>query len=180
MKTVLTFKPWLQDPALIPLPWRDEEFNFSASGGRKLKVGVMWSDGIVKPHPPIQRALQEVVNGLMNVKGIEVVQWEPYKHDLAWEIVVCILIRCCPLIKLCSYVIRPVSTTLTPAKRRAKSLTLLVNRGGLFLGLYSPIIHTSSLAVPARPSNLRTLWRNIDSNICKVCTTSLIMHVPRR
>lgn len=86
MKTVLAFKPWLLDPALIPLPWRDEEFNFSANGRRKLKVGVMWSDGIVKPHPPIQRALQEVVDGLKNVSAVEVVQWEPYKHDLAWEI----------------------------------------------------------------------------------------------
>lgn len=52
-----------------------------------MKVGVLWDDGVVKPHPPIMRALKEVVGKLKNVSGVEVVDWKPYKHDLAWDII---------------------------------------------------------------------------------------------
>ena len=88
MKTVLAYKPWVQDPTLVPMAWRDELFKFASDGDTKLKIGILWSDEIVKPHPPVQRALREMVNKLMNVKGIEVVEWKPYNHDLAWEILV--------------------------------------------------------------------------------------------
>ncbi|TKA61195.1 hypothetical protein B0A49_10935 [Cryomyces minteri] len=47
----------------------------------------MWDDGVVKPHPPVLRALREVVGKLHGVKGVEMVDWKPYKHDLGWEIV---------------------------------------------------------------------------------------------
>ena len=46
----------------------------------------MWHDGIVKPHPPVVRALQEVVNKLKDVESVEIVDWKPYKHDEAWNI----------------------------------------------------------------------------------------------
>lgn len=88
MQIVLAYKPWVQDPTLIPLAWREENLNLSPAGDKKLKIGILWSDGIVKPHPPIQRGLQETANKLKSVKGIEVVEWTPYKHDLAWEIIV--------------------------------------------------------------------------------------------
>ena len=88
MKTVLAYKPWVQDPTLIPLPWREENLNLSPAGDKKLKIGILWSDGIVKPHPPVQRGLKEMANKLANVTGIEVVDWTPYKHDLAWEMIV--------------------------------------------------------------------------------------------
>lgn len=87
MEIVLAYKPWIQDPTLIPLAWREENLNLSPAGDKKLKIGILWSDGIVKPHPPIQRGLQETANKLKSVKGIEVVEWTPYKHDLAWEII---------------------------------------------------------------------------------------------
>ena len=88
METVLAYKPWIQDPTLIPLPWREADLHLSPAGGKKLKIGILWSDGVVKPHPPIQRGLREIADRLTNVKGIEVVEWTPYKHDLAWEIIV--------------------------------------------------------------------------------------------
>lgn len=88
MKTVLAYKPWVQDPALIPLGWRDQSFNASLGGHKKLKIGILWSDDIVKPHPPVRRALQEVADKLKALKDVETVEWKPYKHDLAWEIIV--------------------------------------------------------------------------------------------
>lgn len=41
MKTVLDGKPWLNEPSLVPIPWRDQESYLSKVSGKKLKVGVM-------------------------------------------------------------------------------------------------------------------------------------------
>ena len=87
MKTVLSAKPWLVESSCIPFPWRDQESHLEPSGNKKLKVAVMWSDGIVQPHPPITRALKEVSEKLKATNGVEVVSWKPYKHDEAWEII---------------------------------------------------------------------------------------------
>ncbi len=88
MKTVIDVKPWLKDPTLIALPWRIEENNRNSTEFKKLKIGVLWSDGVVKPHPPISRALKLMVEKLECVDGVEIIEWKPYKHDLAWEIIV--------------------------------------------------------------------------------------------
>jgi amidase len=73
MKTVIDSRPWLKEPSLFPFPWRDEVSYIERASGGKLKIGVMWDDGVVKPHPPITRALEEVVQSLRMVPGIEVV-----------------------------------------------------------------------------------------------------------
>lgn len=86
-------KPWLREPNLVAMPWRDPASYFAADareGGerRKLKVAVMWDDGVVKPHPPIAKALKDVVEKLKASENIEVVDWKPWRHDWAWEIIV--------------------------------------------------------------------------------------------
>jgi len=83
MQTIINSKPWLVEPALIPLPWN----SFLISPARHLKIGVMWHDNVVTPYPPITRALQEVVSRLQTVPNIEVVGWKPYLHDEAWAII---------------------------------------------------------------------------------------------
>lgn len=83
VKTLIDAKPWHKEPSLLPFPWKQEQF----FKGKKLKVAVLWDDGVVKPHPPVLRALKEVVETL-KAKGHEIVDWKPYKHDLAWEIIV--------------------------------------------------------------------------------------------
>ena len=88
MKTGLEAKPWLSEPSLVPIPWRDEgSFLTDQSGKKILKVGVMWHDEIVRPHPPVTAALKEVVEKLKGVDGVEIIDWTPYKHDEAWEII---------------------------------------------------------------------------------------------
>ena len=80
MKIVIGAKPWLRDPSLVPIPWREEVKNGDWGGGWKgkdgerLRVGVMYTDEIVTPHPPVQRALREVVSKLESVEGLEVVR----------------------------------------------------------------------------------------------------------
>ena len=84
MKTVIAAQPWLKEPSLVPIPWRDQDKYF-ADG--KLKVAVMWHDDVVRPHPPVTRALNMIVDGLKKVEGVEVVNWTPYKHEKAWDII---------------------------------------------------------------------------------------------
>ena len=88
MKIALAAKPWIEDPSLIPLPWRDEHNNLGKETSKRLKIGVLWNDGVVEPHPPVIRALKAVVNKLENIDSVEVVVWKPHKHDMAWEIIV--------------------------------------------------------------------------------------------
>ncbi|KAF2792864.1 amidase [Melanomma pulvis-pyrius CBS 109.77] len=82
MKTVINSQPWLNEPALIPIPWRED---IQLPSDRPLKIGVLWHDGVVRPHPPITRALHLVASQLKTA-GIEVVDFTPHLHDEAWAI----------------------------------------------------------------------------------------------
>ncbi|KAK8043061.1 hypothetical protein PG994_013544 [Apiospora phragmitis] len=84
MKTVVGGKPWLKSPNLVAMDWRDTTGLFSE---RRLKVAVMWDDEVVKPHPPISRALEEVVGELEKSQNVEIVDWAPQGHDRAWSII---------------------------------------------------------------------------------------------
>jgi len=66
--------PWLHDPKCLPIPWRE------VSPAAKLKLGVMFHDGVVLPTPPVARALREAVAKL-KAAGHEVVNWEPIGHS---------------------------------------------------------------------------------------------------
>ncbi|KAK6543755.1 hypothetical protein TWF694_000488 [Orbilia ellipsospora] len=84
MSVVLGSKPWLKDPRLIPFPWRTE-LNFE---NKKIKVGVMRWDGIVMPHPPVTRALEQVVAKLCEHKDkFEIIEWEETRAKKAWDII---------------------------------------------------------------------------------------------
>ncbi|KAK6440500.1 hypothetical protein LTR95_003278 [Oleoguttula sp. CCFEE 5521] len=72
--------PWLKDPKCIEMPWR------SVTLPEKLKIAVMWDDGIVTPTPPVKRALKEVVEKLKG-KGYEIVEWGPEGHQKALELI---------------------------------------------------------------------------------------------
>lgn len=81
METLLAAEPWRIDPGLFPRSWTPYTFS------QPLKIAVMWSDGVVKPHPPMIRALKEVSEMCRNA-GMEVVEWMPLDHKKAWEITV--------------------------------------------------------------------------------------------
>lgn len=51
--------PWEQDPLVSPIPWRKEKC--SVPPGKKLRIGFVVDDGVVKPQPPIARAIRKVV-----------------------------------------------------------------------------------------------------------------------
>ncbi|KAK0122254.1 hypothetical protein ONS95_010505 [Cadophora gregata] len=84
MQVVIDSQPWLLEPALIPIPWNSSVRMFQT---QPLKIGVMWHDGVITPHPPITRAMTDLVYHLRKVPTIEIVDWKPYLHDEAWAII---------------------------------------------------------------------------------------------
>lgn len=79
MQAYLAQWPWVEESSLVPLPWRYPKLP------ARLKIGAMWSDGVVKPHPPVIRAMQMVVDALTTA-GVMIVDWKPEKHEECWEI----------------------------------------------------------------------------------------------
>ncbi|KAI1146361.1 amidase signature domain-containing protein [Nemania diffusa] len=72
----LSTQPWLRDPAVVPLPFRQaimDEYSLrvmsnesGTTSAKPLKLGVLWTDGVVQPHPPITRGLRMVVEAMEN------------------------------------------------------------------------------------------------------------------
>ncbi|KAL9610378.1 MAG: hypothetical protein Q9167_004918 [Letrouitia subvulpina] len=82
MRTIIDSKPWLTEPALIPLPWSPVQ----VAKDRALRIGIMWHDGVVLPHPPITRAMRMLVQVLKQRPKVEIVDFPAYLHDESWAI----------------------------------------------------------------------------------------------
>lgn len=90
IKSLIDQKPWLTEPSLLPMPWNfpsKTSYLIKPDGKKRLKIGILWHDGVVKPHPPVTRALKELADKLKLVPDVELIDWKPYKHDLGWEII---------------------------------------------------------------------------------------------
>ena len=88
VKSLLAQQPWLHDPLVIELPWRDEQeeeilesMKSQTSGKGKLSFGVLRNDGVVTPHPPVQRAVEAVVKVLEKL-GHQVIRLNLYKATI--------------------------------------------------------------------------------------------------
>lgn len=85
MKAVLSAEPWMLDPKVAPIPWRDDVYTSTLS--RKLVIGVLRDDGVVRVHPPIRRVLDAVARKL-EAAGHEIVEWAPNGHAEAIAVMV--------------------------------------------------------------------------------------------
>lgn len=63
MQALPAAKPWEIDPQVVPMPWRTDICS-AATDGKKLTIGFVVDDGVVKPQPPVARAVMEVVHAL--------------------------------------------------------------------------------------------------------------------
>ncbi|KAJ5273541.1 hypothetical protein N7478_008666 [Penicillium angulare] len=79
-KAVMDQEPWDDETSLVPVPWK------TVAPSREITVAIMWDDGVVRPHPPVIRALNFAKEKLLKA-GIKVVDWEPFKHDHGWKII---------------------------------------------------------------------------------------------
>ncbi|KAF5103377.1 hypothetical protein D0Z03_000226 [Geotrichum reessii] len=88
-KIILDARPWKARPELVSKPWAPEAV---LADKKKVRVGMLYSDGVVNPQPPVARALKEVeaklqAAGVVDDIELEIVPFAPHKHDEAWRII---------------------------------------------------------------------------------------------
>ncbi|KAH7179331.1 amidase signature domain-containing protein [Fusarium flagelliforme] len=82
-KEIILQEPWTQDCRCVPIPWRQNAYDDVLN--RKLTIGIIRDDGVVKPHPTISRVLEETVTALRSA-GHEVIEWIPDRHAEVIEV----------------------------------------------------------------------------------------------
>ncbi|TVY57764.1 Acetamidase, partial [Lachnellula suecica] len=90
IRGILSKQPWLHDPLVAEIPWRDEQeqavVDLVESGkGGQLAFGVMRGDGVVNLQPPVRRAIDIVVKTVEKL-GHKVIEWDPPSHERGLEI----------------------------------------------------------------------------------------------
>ncbi|KAL8763517.1 MAG: hypothetical protein Q9184_000729 [Pyrenodesmia sp. 2 TL-2023] len=84
VKSLLSREPWLHDPLVHPMPWRESSAILPSEP--RLTFAVLRHDGVVSLHPPIRRAIETVVESLQK-QGHKVIAWDPPSHRRGEEIV---------------------------------------------------------------------------------------------
>lgn len=84
VKSLLSQEPWLHDPLVVELPWRD----LPDLSGTPLTFGILKDDGVVKPHPPVSRGMEMVVDAIKSA-GHHVIEWSPPSHSEGSSLAVC-------------------------------------------------------------------------------------------
>lgn len=81
-RAILSAEPWLHDPLVAEIPWREnlEDETKRLLAASELGVGLLEHDGVVAPHPPIQRALA-IVRDVFGRAGNKVMDWKPPAHS---------------------------------------------------------------------------------------------------
>ena len=68
-KAMIDAKPWLKDPLVIRKEWSQKEYELAEhGGGKKLCFAIMWDNGVVRPHPPLHRAM-ELTKSALEAEG---------------------------------------------------------------------------------------------------------------
>ena len=61
MRAIIEQEPWRLDPLVVRQKWDEDAYRLVEHGrGKQLCFAIMEDDGIVLPHPPVQRALRMV------------------------------------------------------------------------------------------------------------------------
>ncbi|RAR02107.1 general amidase [Stemphylium lycopersici] len=77
-QALLEQNPWLHDPLVHEIPWRADH-EAEAKNAKTLCFGVLRTDGVVNPTPPVRRAIEMVVKAVREA-GHEVIDWQPPSH----------------------------------------------------------------------------------------------------
>lgn len=70
LKSVVSMKPWNYDYTCHPMPWKED-----VTLPKKLKIGVIYNDGVVTPSPACARALEKTIDAL-RAEGHDVVTFD--------------------------------------------------------------------------------------------------------
>jgi amidase len=77
LQSTLATKPWLVDPKVHNIPWREDLFEEGQMN--KLCFGVIQFDQLVHLTPPVQRAIKMSINALQ-IAGHQVIEWDTTDH----------------------------------------------------------------------------------------------------
>lgn len=83
-KSLQSTEPWKRDPFVLPIGYR-AELEYDAKRDPMPAFGIMKDDGIVRPHPPIARAL-DIVEKALQRAGYETITWSPPSHGETLDI----------------------------------------------------------------------------------------------
>lgn len=83
VKALLSREPWLHDPLVHEIPWRDDRA--VTPQHQKWSFAVLRHDGAVSLHPPVKRAIETVVKTLEH-QGHKIIEWEPPSHKRGLDI----------------------------------------------------------------------------------------------
>lgn len=79
VQSLLSQKPWLYDPLVVEIPWREEQYqsvwNTVNNSLGQLTFGIMRTDNIVNPQPPVARAVDIVAKAVAKA-GHQVITWQ--------------------------------------------------------------------------------------------------------
>lgn len=82
VKSLLSQQPWLHDPLVHEIPWRDDQEKqmLDIIDNGELAFGIMKDDGVIHPHPPVRRAMDMAAKTLKKL-GHHVIEWKPPSHE---------------------------------------------------------------------------------------------------
>lgn len=120
MKSLLGCSPWLSDPMVPELPWKDHVYTQTLQRlrgvGEKVTFGMVRSDGIVNPQPPVARAL-EIVEAAIRRGGHDVIDFTipNYLHGLQLFFQACFIDGGAGVINQLALTGEPPDPTMVPA-----------------------------------------------------------------
>lgn len=83
MSSLASQQPWLLDPVCLPIPWRQDVVD--SVKGKKLCFALACGDGIVRPHPPLRRAVN-ITKQKLEEAGHTVIEWIPKNMNVAGQL----------------------------------------------------------------------------------------------
>lgn len=86
-KVMLEYQAWVVEHQNLFIEWRTGLAERGEGLPEKLVIGFLPDDGVVAPHPPIRRAMEETKRALL-AAGHEVVDYKPIDHQAAWDLIV--------------------------------------------------------------------------------------------
>ncbi|CDO71742.1 hypothetical protein BN946_scf184920.g26 [Trametes cinnabarina] len=117
-KAVIDAKPWRKDPVCLRKEWNEREYALGEHGGRggKMCFAVMWDNGVVKPHPPVKRAM-ELTKAALEAAGHTVIDWENHRLLEIYTVGVRIFAadNALDMLKDCELSGEPLLKTMSPA-----------------------------------------------------------------
>ena len=69
-KAIVDSEGWLTDPNVVPIPWREITLP------SQLCFGILVDDGVVRPLPPVQKALEKTRRAI-EAAGHKVIEYKP-------------------------------------------------------------------------------------------------------